>query len=400
LEPVGGDAISDTEELGKYVFIRNQDGWRLQPYDADQELRVIGNIFARDPEGRLWLSRAGRTIVIQSERSALSTAIQQEALEYASYDGGVEVDPDSSYAGTSFPTGTRQAPVNNIDDALTIAAQRGFVEIRFRSDVVLSNVDLSERHVTASILGVVVVLGANVNVDNTRFSDATLVGSFVGTNCHLHRCRIGDITYSGEFVEQCAIMGTITLVGSNNVFILDNVDADPGSGTPTLDLAAFTGALSIRSWWGGLVVQNKVDAGTAALDMNSGRLVVDSSCTGGTIRVRGIGSVEGTTGGTVIDENDLLSRSSMASAIWRELLDDHSAVSGSIAEVILEMADRFTVRDQIVYDESGRITSARERLFPTEVAALAGTGEIVTWGVVFTYVGATTQLASMTRTKQ
>lgn len=70
LRPVGGDAISDTESVGKYVFLANDQGWRLEPYDADHELRLVGNIFPEDPDTVIWLSRAGRTITIQVERSA------------------------------------------------------------------------------------------------------------------------------------------------------------------------------------------------------------------------------------------------------------------------------------------------------------------------------------------
>lgn len=73
LEPVAGDQITASESIGKYVFVNNQDGWRLRPYDADQELSITGNVFARDNTLPLWLSRTGRTIIIQLERSSLAT---------------------------------------------------------------------------------------------------------------------------------------------------------------------------------------------------------------------------------------------------------------------------------------------------------------------------------------
>lgn len=75
LRPVGGDAISVTETVGKYVFLANDDGWRLEPYDADHELRLTGNIFPEDSDTVMWLSRAGRTITIQVERSAQALGI-------------------------------------------------------------------------------------------------------------------------------------------------------------------------------------------------------------------------------------------------------------------------------------------------------------------------------------
>lgn len=70
LRPVGGDTISATEQVGKYIFLANDEGWRLQPYDQDHELTLNGNIFPEDPSQLVWLNRAGRTITIQLQRSA------------------------------------------------------------------------------------------------------------------------------------------------------------------------------------------------------------------------------------------------------------------------------------------------------------------------------------------
>jgi len=68
--PVGGDPISSTELIGRYVFLANDQGWRLQPFDEDHELRLVGNIFPEDSTKVMWLSRTSRTITIQVERSA------------------------------------------------------------------------------------------------------------------------------------------------------------------------------------------------------------------------------------------------------------------------------------------------------------------------------------------
>ena len=79
LRPVGGDSISNTETVGKYVFLANDQGWRLEPYDADHELKLIGNIFPEDPDEVMWLSKAGRTITIQVERSAQALGINNNS---------------------------------------------------------------------------------------------------------------------------------------------------------------------------------------------------------------------------------------------------------------------------------------------------------------------------------
>lgn len=77
--PVGGDPISATELIGKYVFLANDEGWKLMPYDADYQLSLIGNIFPEDSAQTLWLTRPGRTITIQVERSAQSLLLNNNS---------------------------------------------------------------------------------------------------------------------------------------------------------------------------------------------------------------------------------------------------------------------------------------------------------------------------------
>lgn len=62
------------QQIGPYVFIRNNDGWRMRPFDGDQELSVIGNLvgIAGFP---VWLKRAGRTINIREQLSAQTITV-------------------------------------------------------------------------------------------------------------------------------------------------------------------------------------------------------------------------------------------------------------------------------------------------------------------------------------
>ena len=65
-----GDPKTPTEQIGPYMFLSNDEGWRLRPYDLDHELTINGNIVAEDTTLPLWLGRAGRSIVVLSEQSA------------------------------------------------------------------------------------------------------------------------------------------------------------------------------------------------------------------------------------------------------------------------------------------------------------------------------------------
>jgi hypothetical protein len=356
-EPIGGDPISATETLGRYVFVRNQEGWRIRPFDADHELSVVGNLFARDPDTRLWLSRAGRTIVIQTERSSLATSVQQDALEFSSYSSTVTLDPLSSFTGTTFPVGTLQAPVNNIDDAKLIAAARGLSTIKILSNIAFDADDLSALTLVGGAIGVAITATTNTTVDNTLFEGATLNGSFQGTNCRLKRCQIGSVSYAGEFMEDCTVTGTVTLVGANPIFVLRCLDADPGTGVPTFDLASYTGgALSIRDWSGGVRILNKTTTDTVAIDLSRGRLIVDSTVTDGEIRARGIGTVEdSSTGSAVVLQDEVLSRDAIADSVWDEPISEH-AIASSAARALADVVDNVwdaNNADHLIPDSAG-----------------------------------------------
>jgi hypothetical protein len=86
-----------------------------------------GNLVAVDDLGAE-LDPIFPTAFTQVVRTASSSATtqNQESLEFSVFNGGVHVDPLSSYTGTTFPRGTGQEPVNNMADAAIIATARGF----------------------------------------------------------------------------------------------------------------------------------------------------------------------------------------------------------------------------------------------------------------------------------
>lgn len=79
--PLGGDPLGGTLLLGKYVFIRNDLGWHIHPYDANHQLVVEGNLYQQDPDGRVIFEpfTVGKTINVIQERSSL-TQIEQTAI--------------------------------------------------------------------------------------------------------------------------------------------------------------------------------------------------------------------------------------------------------------------------------------------------------------------------------
>jgi len=73
--PSLGGVTTPTGFTGRYYFINNAEGWRIQPYDADHELLLVGNLFAADTSIPWFVYRTGRTIGISREFSNLAEIV-------------------------------------------------------------------------------------------------------------------------------------------------------------------------------------------------------------------------------------------------------------------------------------------------------------------------------------
>lgn len=85
-----GDFKNPTDQIGPYIFVDNGSGWRFRGYDLDHELSILGNLVPEDVSVPLWLSRSGRTILINQEQSAQALTVQQ-ALLTESVEGSLDV---------------------------------------------------------------------------------------------------------------------------------------------------------------------------------------------------------------------------------------------------------------------------------------------------------------------
>lgn len=296
-----------------------------------------GNLVALDSDGYN-ISPILPSAFTQVVRTSSSSATLQEldAIQFASYNGGVTVKPSSPYSGTAFPVGTLQQPVNNLADAHTIANVRGLNNIYVLESLTLDSGDFSGYVFlgTGSRNNITIQVDIATIVVDTRFEDVTILGNFNSDKCHLHKCVVGNITYSGEFIEDCILTGIVTLIGSSEVHIYRCVDANPGPGVPTIDLSGFSGELSIREYVGGIEIKNKTTADTVAIDLITGRVIIDSTVTAGTIRIRGLGTVEdNSTGTAVIDTTSLVSNTSISQAVWNAPTANHTAI-GSFGEKV------------------------------------------------------------------
>jgi hypothetical protein len=212
----------------------------------------------------------------------------------------------------SYPIGTLAHPVNNDDDAILIAAERGFKRLHIVGNSEFDTDDLSGFTVRSNQTDSchLTVSGACIT-NNTTFKSLTLYGDLNGI-VEIYDCAIRELTGLQGHVYNSVLESTIVLGGTHDTNFVDCYDGIPGSATPVIDCGSGR-SLGLWNYSGGIKLINKTGNEGYSVNLNAGKLVVDSSCVSGSIILRGIGSLVGTTGGTTIDTTGLISNPTITS---------------------------------------------------------------------------------------
>lgn len=266
-----------------------------------------GNIVAVDGYGDpidAILPTAGTQVV----RTSSSSATLQElgAIQYSSFNGGVTVDLTGSSSGINFPVGTPQLPVDNFEDALAIAAARGFITLYIKGNATIDNgLNFSgKRFVGEGQTASLFTIDSAANVINCTFNNATITGTLDG-GASINDCQVVDLDFVDGFIISSVLIGTIILSGNNPAHFLNCWSGV--TSVPIIDMSGSGSSLALRNYNGGIEIRNKDGYDAVSIDLNSGQILIDSTVTAGTIVVRGIGDLtDNSTGAAVVISDDLL----------------------------------------------------------------------------------------------
>ena len=244
--------------------------------------------------------------------------INNPAIEYSSFSGGVTIDVVNGVPGTVYNIGTPQNPVNNTADALLIAATRGFAALHAIGNITLdSGTDFSGCiFIGESKIKTVITVSPGANVVGCEFYDAELAGVFDGGSI-FKDCAIGAISGVNGNIERCLLLSdTITLGGGEETHFLDCWSGVVGQATPIIDMGGSGQGLGMRNYNGGVELKNKTGPEKVSIDLNSGQVILDSTVTNGEIVVRGVGKIaDNSTGSAVVNIDNLVSPDLVAAAV-------------------------------------------------------------------------------------
>jgi hypothetical protein len=358
--------------------------WKIKFEDRGGPTTILckitgGNLVAVDENGNAIDPVEPSDYVMVMITSSSSATLQElGAIQYSSFNGGVTVDVVNGVPGTDFPKGTSEEPVNNTADALLIATERGFDTLYVVGDITLdAGTDFLEViFVGASKTKSLITIDTNADVENCEFYDAEITGVLDGGNV-LKNCLINNLTYVNGYIEQCVLgTGTITLGGNAEAHFLDCWSGVVGAAMPSIDMGGAGQGLGMRNYNGAIKLKNKTGAESVSIDLNSGRVILESTVTNGKVITRGVGLLvdeaegritTGTWNGVTIT-NQLVNPQNVADGIWDGLISEHLG-SGSFGEAIeflkaMEGGKWKIVNNQMIFYKADNVTEvARFNLY-------------------------------------
>lgn len=280
-----------------------------------------------------------------SVRSANSAGlVHNTAIEFSSFNGGVTIDVMNGFNGTTFPIGTLQQPVNNLDDAKLIASVRGFNKLYIIGNITIDATDNVDDYIIHgdSHIKTTITIVSGASTLNSEFENATITGVLDG-NASLDNCLVQDLTYVEGNVYNSILTGTVVLAGTSSSRLINCVDGNPDGDFPTIDMGGSGRDLAIAHYSGDIQITNLTGLQYVSVDLVSGVVWLDSTVTAGFFYLRGVGSLEDSSTNTIIDDKELINTenigggdpSAIADAVWDEPIVDHLSV-GSTGEKLNE----------------------------------------------------------------
>ena len=243
-----------------------------------------------------------------SVRSANSAGLQDLSTLLASAYQNHVVFNSAGQAGTAIPIGTRSTPVNNFVDAISIADRLGIRRIQMATSGALGAAAAAEGKVFVGDNATVdfLTIRNSAQVSDCSFENLTVQGTLDGNNI-FRNCTLSTITYVNGLLQECSLTGTISVDGTAQANIINCWSGTAGiedNQLVTIDMGGGGNSLALRNFSGGLKITNYTGSGAITLDFASGRVVIDATCTGGTIGIRGVASVTDNSGEgcTVLDQ--------------------------------------------------------------------------------------------------
>ena len=323
---------------------------------------------------------------------ALSGTAEDQLVSIASgvdlvqYLGSIWIDTANGAAGTVVGVnGLPTNPVDSLADAVTLATATGFRAFSIRKTAggpLTLTQSFDDWNFIGIGEGVNIALNAQ-DVDGSSFSTIELSGIMNG-RIVARDCGLDGVTELEGTFFRCDIENSMAMpVAGGAIAHFEECSshvAGPAA-TPKLSVAGtLPNDYHFRSYSGGIEIENSDHAGTVgSLDIVAGQVVLGATNTAGAVAVRGVTDLTDTSGASfTVTRTAALNLPAIADDVLEELISDHNAVVGSLAQIInLILSDTsFFIPDQIssLVKEIGE--TVRTKLFFATAAITTGSRHV------------------------
>ena len=320
-----GSTVALENATGDYL-VRNMDhpDDRLNVNFASGEIVIEGNCTA----GVVELHGVGdweNSATYAGTTSVVNHLVSPKETQFSAYNGSVWLDVDSATSGTDYPAGTTQFPVNNDADAEAIATDLGILDIRIARNTTLVSDHTNHKFYGRSPRTTVLTVDPSSTLSSCEFENLLLTGAISG-GTYVTKCAIKNVTGLAGHFEQCVIReGTNTLAGSaiamfNKCVAVSapNPQYDGTVEVPIIDCAGAGQGIAFRGLIGEIKIINKTGPEGMTIACDGARVELDSTITGGYIRVFGTGELIDNSGGTaIVDRDGLVSPEYVMEDVWQ-----------------------------------------------------------------------------------
>jgi hypothetical protein len=230
------------------------------------------------------------SVSVRSSNSAGLT-YSKEIEDQSFADGRIFLDVVDGLPGSDYPRGTTTSPVDNFTDATSINTNRNLPHrYLIKGSISLTSEDMSGDDWLGTTLPTDSIAFGGSTVTSAHFERLKLSGSVVGSFT-ARECVLENVSGFNGFLFGGAIAGTLTLA-AGEAHVVNAYAAVTGTGSITIDYDGQAVSGFIPGWGGGLTITNHSNVSSStAIDMHSGTVTIDSTCTDGTIVVRGVGTL-------------------------------------------------------------------------------------------------------------
>lgn len=238
---------------------------------------------------------------------ATSAGRRLRSLADGAYSGGrIYIDTiNGSGTAEDFEDGIDSSPVDSIADANTIAASLGLTTFHVAAG---STITLAAAQSGQTFQGENWTLALNgQDISGSVFEGATVSGVAAGTGTRqiFSHCLMNACSHiKGTHILESSIAATQTVVEAGDFFLDRCHSGIAGTATWVWDFGAAIGNtnLNVRNYSGGIQIESMGDTGTDTASIEGRGQIIEGTCTGGTVAVRGPFTTSGITNLTLSDD--------------------------------------------------------------------------------------------------